>query len=190
MTAAAVRPGRPNGWWGMAIFVAAEATLFGTLAGTYLYLRFENAHWPPPHVHAPGALRPALLTLALVATSIPMQRAWGAARDGRRAAAWWSLLVAFAVQLGYLIWQLHDYVHALHAMPPQQSAYASVYFTLLGADHLHVLLGVVLNAWLLVRISSRLTRYRLVGLQAITFYWHAVNVITALVLLIQVSPQL
>src|SRR6185437_11423193 len=28
------RLARPNGWWGMALFVAAEATLFGTLIGS------------------------------------------------------------------------------------------------------------------------------------------------------------
>ena len=38
------RLARPNGWWGMAIFVATEATLFGTLIGTYFYLRFNNLH--------------------------------------------------------------------------------------------------------------------------------------------------
>jgi heme/copper-type cytochrome/quinol oxidase subunit 3 len=37
----------PNGWWGMAIFVASEATLFGALLGTYYYLRFKAVHWPP-----------------------------------------------------------------------------------------------------------------------------------------------
>ncbi len=190
MSAVAERSARPNGWWGMAVFVAAEATLFGTLMGTYLYLRFQNAHWPPAHVAKPPVLTPALLTLALVLTSIPVQLAWRAGRDRRRPAAWRWLAVAFAVQLGYLFWQLHDYVLAVHAMHPQASAYSSVYLTLLGADHLHVLAGVLLDAWLLLRISSRLTRYRLVGLQATTFYWHAVNTITALVLLVQISPHL
>jgi cytochrome c oxidase subunit 3 len=190
MSAVAERSARPNGWWGMAVFVAAEATLFGTLMGTYLYLRFQNAHWPPAHVAKPPVLTPALLTLALVSTSIPVQLAWRAGRDRRRPAAWRWLAVAFAVQLGYLVWQFHDYVLAVHAMHPQASAYSSVYLTLLGADHLHVLAGVLLDAWLLLRISSRLTRYRLVGLQATTFYWHAVNTITALVLLVQVSPHL
>ena len=70
------------------------------------------------------------------------------------------------------------------------SAWASVYVTLLGADHAHVLVGVLLNAWFVLRISSRLTRYRAVGVQATAFYWHAVNVITLVVLLVQLSPHL
>jgi heme/copper-type cytochrome/quinol oxidase subunit 3 len=62
--------------------------------------------------------------------------------------------------------------------------------TLLGADHAHVLVGVLLNAWFLLRIWSRLTRYRVVGVQATAFYWHAVNVITLVVLVVQLSPHL
>jgi heme/copper-type cytochrome/quinol oxidase subunit 3 len=189
MSAYAVRPARPNGWWGMAIFVATEATLFGTMMGTYLYLRFHNAHWPPAHVAKPPVLTPSLLTLALVLTSFPMQRAWHAGRNGARVGAWRWLLVAFGVQLGYLIWQLHDYVDLIHTLKPQSSAYSSVLVTLLGADHLHVLVGLALNLWLLAKLGTRLTPYRLVGLQSIAFYWHAVNVITVFVLLVQVSAQ-
>ena len=33
------RRSRPAGWWGMAVFVATEATLFGTIFGTYFYRR-------------------------------------------------------------------------------------------------------------------------------------------------------
>lgn len=190
MSTYALKPARPNGWWGMAIFVTSEATLFGTMVGTYVYLRFHNAHWPPPHVAKPDVLVPAFLTLALVLTSVPMQLAWRAGRNGRRAAAWRFLLVAFAVQLGYLIWQIHDYVHVVHTLKPQSSAYASVLVTLLGADHLHVLAGLLLNLWLLARLARRLTPYRLVGLQATTFYWHAVNAITIVVLLVEVSAHL
>jgi heme/copper-type cytochrome/quinol oxidase subunit 3 len=189
MSAVPVRVARPNGWWGMAVFVATEATLFGTLAGTYLYLRFENAHWPPPNVPKPPVLVPTLLTVALVLTSAPIQLAWRAGREGRRASAWRALGIAFAVQLAYLVWQLHDYVDAWHTMNPRASAYSSVYLTLLGADHVHVFVGLLLTAWLLLRLATRLTRYRLVALQATTFYWHAVNTITAVVLLIQISPS-
>jgi heme/copper-type cytochrome/quinol oxidase subunit 3 len=192
MTAATlpVRAARPKGWWGVVVFVATEATLFGTLVGTYVYLRLHNAHWPPPNVTKPPLLTPTLLTAALLATSIPMHIASRAAGEGRRRVAWRATVVAFAVQLVYIVWQLHDYVHTVHVYDPQQSAWASVFVTLLGADHLHVLAGVLLSAWFVLRISSRLTRYRIVGLQATAFYWHAVNVITLVVLVVQLSTHL
>jgi heme/copper-type cytochrome/quinol oxidase subunit 3 len=179
MSAYAVRQARPNGWWGTAIFVATEATLFGTMIGTYGYLRFHNAHWPPPQIEPPAVLTPALLTLALVLTSVPMQLAWRSARRSARVRA----LVLI------LVWQMHDYLDQYNRMRPQASAYASVYLTLLGTDHLHVLVGILLNAWLLLRLATGLTRYRLHALQSIVFYWHAVNVITVIVLLVQISPH-
>jgi heme/copper-type cytochrome/quinol oxidase subunit 3 len=192
MTAASlpVRAARPKGWWGGVVFVATEATLFGTLIGTYIYLRFHNTHWPPPGVPKPPLLTPTLLTAALLLTSIPMYIASRAAGAGRRETAWRATTAAFVVQLVYLVWQLHDYVHTIDVYDPQQSAWASIFVTLLGADHAHVLVGVLLSAWFVVRISARLTRYRIVGLQATAFYWHAVNVITLVVLVVQLSTHL
>jgi heme/copper-type cytochrome/quinol oxidase subunit 3 len=192
MTAASVpvRAARPTGWWGAVVFVATEATLFGTLVGTYIYLRLHNAHWPPSSVPKPPVLTPTLLTAALLLTSIPMHIASRAAGNGRRETAWRATAVAFVVQLAYLVWSLHDYVHTIDVYDPHQSAWASVFVTLLGADHLHVLAGVLLSAWFVIRIWSRLTRYRIVGLQSTAFYWHAVNVITLVVLAVQLSTHL
>ncbi len=189
MTASAARAARPNGWWGMAIFVATEATLFGALVGTWIYLRIENHHWPPRPLPNPPVLTPVLLTLLLLTTSVAFQLAWRAGRDWDRVRAWWLIAYAFAAQVFYLAWELHDFHDALHTWKPQSSAFGSVYVTLLGADHAHVILGALLSIWLLLRLSARLTRYRLIGLQAVTFYVHAVNVITAVVLVVTVLPS-
>ena len=190
MTAVALRPSRPNGWWGMAIFVATEATLFGTLVGTWIYLRFHNAQWPPVHVEKPPVLVPVILTLALVSTSWLMHRASSAAGLGARATALRAIGIALVVQLVYIVWELHDYVDQLHTVRPQDSAYASIRATMLGVDHAHVVVGVLLNAWLVLRLASGLSRYRVVATQSIAFYWHAVNVITVVLLALDLSVHL
>ena len=187
--AESVRLARPNGWWGMAIFVATESTLFGTIIGTYYYLRFNNAHWPPPGVPEPKLTLPLLLTGVLVATSVPMQVAASAALAGRLVTARAGLLVAAVVQAGYLGMQLHLFVHDVHEFPPSGSSYASAYFTMLGAHHLHVGIGILLNLWLLLRTATGLTTYRVNGLRAATFYWHFVNVLALCVLGTQLSPR-
>jgi cytochrome c oxidase subunit III len=184
------RAARPNGWWGMAIFVATEATLFGTLIGTYFYLRFTNPSWPPAGVPEPKVLAPLLLTAALVATSIPVQVAYNAARRDRVRLAQLALILALVVQAAYLVLQLRLFVDDLDAFSPNASSYASIYFTLVGAHHFHVVVGMLLEAWLVLRLVSGLTRYRLVGLQATAFYWHFVNVLAVIVVLTQVSPAL
>jgi heme/copper-type cytochrome/quinol oxidase subunit 3 len=184
------RIARPNGWWGIAVFVATEATLFGTIFGTYFFLRFQTEKWPPAGVPDPKVLVPLLLTGALVATSVPVQLAYSAARRDRLVVARLALLLALVVQAGYLGIQIHLFLADLDKFSPDQSAYASIYFTMLGGHHFHVLLGILLEAWLLVRLVAGLTRYRLVALQATVFYWHFVNVLAVAVVLTQVSPAL
>ena len=178
---------RPNGWWGMVVFVATEATLFGTMIGSYFYLRFRAVEWPPAGVPAPHVTVPLVLTGVLVATSLPVAMSVSSARRGLAARAWIALLVALVVQSGYLAMQIHLYLDDLDKFSPQGSAYGSIYFTLLGAHHAHVAVALLLEAWLLVRLASGLTRYRLVGLKAVAFYVHFVNVLAVAVVTVQLS---
>jgi cytochrome c oxidase subunit III len=184
------REAKPNGWWGIALFVATEATLFGTLIGSYFYLRFNNLQWPPPGVPEPKVALPLVLTGVLLATSLPLQAAVSAARDARRVRAWWLVALALLVQAGYFAMQVHLFADDLAKLRPQGSSYASIYVTLVGADHAHVFVGLLLDLWLLARLATGLTNYRLVGLRVVTFYWHFVNVLTVAVVLTQLSPSL
>jgi cytochrome c oxidase subunit III len=181
------RVAHPNGWWGMVVFVATEATLFGTLVATYFYLRFRTAHWPPAGVPEPHLT--LVLTGVLVLTSVPVQLAFASARRARVGAALAALLVALVVQAGYFAMQMHLFVHDVHLFPPQETAYSSIYFTLLGAHHFHVAVGMLLELWLVLRLLGGLTNYRLIGLQATAFYWHFVNVLAIVVVLTQLSPR-
>jgi heme/copper-type cytochrome/quinol oxidase subunit 3 len=185
----ALRTSRPNGWWGMAIFVATEATLFGTIFGSYFYLRFRTPQWPPTGVPEPKLTLPLVLAGVLIATSVPMQLAFQSARGGRIGATRAALLVSLVVQAGYLAMQIHLFLEDVHKISPQRTAYGSIYFTMLGAHHTHVLVGILLNAWLLLRLTRGLTNYRLVALRSITFYWHFVNVLALLVVGAQLSPR-
>jgi cytochrome c oxidase subunit III len=180
----------PNGWWGTAIFVASEATLFGALLGTYWYLRFKAVHWPPPGVPDPKVLVPLVLTAVLVSSSVPMQLALRAARAGRTQAAQLALLVALALQGAYFALQVHLYLSDLAKFSPARSAYGSIYFTLVGAHHAHVAVGLLLGLWFVLRLTTGITTYRLTGLWAATFYWHFVNALAVLVVLTQISPAL
>jgi len=193
MSELALREGpaaRPSGWWGMALFVATEATLFGTLVGTYLYLRTQVSEWPPPGVPQPEALWPLVLTATLVLTTLPLRWSLRAARGGRVGAARLGLLAAVAVQAGYLAAQLVLFAHDLDRFPPDRTAYASIYFTLLGAHAVHVAAGILLELWVLLRLVSGITRYRLVALQVTVFYWVFVNVLAVIVVAVQLSPRL
>ena len=184
------RVAKPNGWGGMVVFVATEATLFATLIGSYYDLRFKTPQWPPAGVPDPKVAVPLILLAVLVATSVPVQLASIFARRGLAGAAVPALLVALVMQSGYLAMQIHLFVDDLHHFTPQGSAYGSIYFTLVGAHHAHVLVGILLETWLLLRLLRGVTVYRAVGLHATAFYWHAVNVLAIAVTIVQLSPSL
>jgi len=179
--------GRPTAWWGMLIFVASEATLFGAFVGTYFYLRFKNPAWPPDGLPEPKVVVPLVMTAVLLSTSIPMQLASSAAQAGRLAATRSWILLALVVQAGYFAYQVHDFADQLRDFDISHNAYSSIYYTLLGADHAHVALGLLFNLWLLWKLARGLTRYRVHATQAIVLYWHAVNVLTLVVTLTLLS---
>lgn len=192
-TAAAVdrsRRAMPSGWWGVLLFVATEATLFGLMIGSYFYLRFQSAHWPPAGVDKPKVALPLLLTAVLVSTAAPLFAAVGAARRGRTRAAWLLVLLALVVQAAYLGVQVHEFTGDLDKMSPKDTAYASIYFTLLGAHHVHVAIGILLELWLVTRLLSGLNNYRLIALRCVALYWYFVTALGVAVVFTQIYPSL
>ena len=184
------RRGPSVAFWGMAMLVASEVTLFGTFIGTYYYLRFTNVHWPPPGTPEPRVVVPLIMAGVLATTSLPLQLAAIAARRARLWTARLLLVWALVVQCGYLVYEIHDYVGQLHRSTPQDNAYSSIYYTLLGADHAHVAVGILLVVWLLWKLLRGLTMYRLNAVQVVAFYWHAVNLLTLIVIGVLLSVTL
>jgi heme/copper-type cytochrome/quinol oxidase subunit 3 len=181
----------PAGWWGMALLIATEATIFGSLIASYFFLRIEASEWPMGGLKAPDVLMPTVLTAALVATSIPMVLAASAALRGHTARAWWAIAVAVTIQCAYMAIQLVTFVDDLDSVPPTANAYASAYTTLLGVHHAHVLVGIALGIWLLGRLAiGGLTRYRVDAVRNVAWYVHFVNAMAILVLLTELSPRL
>jgi cytochrome c oxidase subunit 3/cytochrome c oxidase subunit I+III len=174
---------RPNGWWGMLLFVATESSLFAVLIATYFYLRFESITWPPHGIDKPKILLPVLLTAVLASTSVPMALAERAIKYGRRRALELWLLLALVLGTGYLFLQLLQFHKDLDKFSPQDNAYASIYYTLTGAHAAHVAAGLLFNLWIQIgawRGAYRPERYAAVQVTAL--YWHFVNALAVAVL--------
>jgi len=180
----------PVGTWGVILLVATEAAFFGTLIASYLYLRLKVSQWPPAGVEPPDLTAPLILTGVLVATTLPILLAVRAARVGRVRPAWLLLLGAMLVQAAYLGVQIHLFGSDLDKFQPTDNAYGSVYFTMLFAHHVHVLVGILMIGWLLARLIGGLTNYRLVAVQVVAIYWYFVNAVAVAITLTQVSPSL
>lgn len=178
LAAAAQRGSRPAAWWGMLILIASEATLFGCLIGTYFYFRFHTTPWPPGGIPRPEAATPIVLTAVLVLTSVPVWLSTRWARTGRLSLTRLAIVAALLVQAGYLAYSIHDYHDQLQTFDITRNAYSSIYYTMLGADHAHVFVGLLFELWLLWKLLRGLTTYRLNAVQVIALYWYAVIVIT------------
>ena len=185
------RIAQPNGWWGMALFLCAEVTLFGTLIGSYFYLDFNAHSWPPSGIKAPSVVLPLVGTGVLIATSVPMWLAARAARAGRRNPVMWLIAGALVVQLCYFGLQIYLFQHDLNDFSPKGSAYGSIYFTLLAAHHAHVVFGILLDAAVLAFVALQgLTNYWLISVRGLALYWHVVNVLAVFVVFTQLTPSL
>jgi heme/copper-type cytochrome/quinol oxidase subunit 3 len=191
-TARVVRQRRalPNGWWAMALLVATEATLFGSLIATYFYLRFQSGTWPPAGIDPPSVPLPLVLAGVLVGSCVPMLGAVRASRAGRLGAVWGLVALALLVQGAYLGLQVHLFADDLNAFSPTRTAYGSIYFTLLGVHHAHVAVGLLLDAWLLAVLPFGLTNYRSIAIRVIALYWYFVAFVGVLVTLTQLYPSL
>jgi heme/copper-type cytochrome/quinol oxidase subunit 3 len=185
------RRAQPSGWWGMALFLCAEVTLFGSLIATYFYLDFNSRHWPPPGIERPSVILPFVATGALLATTIPMWLAARAARAGRRGQVLWLMSFAVVIQACYLALQIILMEHDSRHFSPRGSAYGSIYYTMLGAHHAHVLLGILIDLAVIWYVSIRgLTNYWLIGVRAAALYWYVVAGIAVFVVFTQTSPTL
>jgi heme/copper-type cytochrome/quinol oxidase subunit 3 len=184
------RMARPSGWWGVLLLLATEAAFFGTLIASYFYLRVQVIEWPPPGVDPPTVAPPLILTAALVATSLPLVLAVRAARAGWTRPTWLWLALALVVQSAYIAGQAILFVEDFNKFHPTENAYTSVYFTLVGAHAAHVVVGMLLIAFLLVRLAWGLTNYRVIGVRVVAIYWYFVNAVAIPVVVTQVSPSL
>jgi cytochrome c oxidase subunit I+III len=180
----------PLGVWGMVMLIFTEGSLFFTLLGSYWYLRFHDAQWPPPGTPDPSVALPLAMTAVLLASAVPVVFAARAAVADRAGAARAWLTLGLAMQLAYLAVQVLLFRHDLLDVSPRDHAYGSMYFGMLALHHAHVVAGVVLSAALLAKLAGGLTSYRVTGVRAAAWYWCFVSAIAVPVVLTQVSPSL
>jgi heme/copper-type cytochrome/quinol oxidase subunit 3 len=170
--------GRPTGWWGMLLLIATEATLFAVLLSSYFYLRFQHpGDWPPDGIADPKLLKPAIMTLLLMASSVPVYLGERGIRRGDVRRLRIGIGLTFLLGLGFLILQGFEYREKLAEFRPSTNAYSSIFFTITGFHGAHVIAGLLLLLWTQFfawRGAYRAERH--VAVQVAALYWHFVHV--------------
>jgi len=164
------------GWWGMVFFIASEALFFAYLIAAYLYLRANSATWPPNGLPRLELLFPAINSVILIGSSLPVHWARSAIERGNRSTLNRGIILTLVMGAVFLAGQGWEYSRA--GFSPSDGAYGSTFFTLTGFHGAHVLAGLVfLLVVLVMSLRGRFSPERHFGVEAATMYWHFVDAV-------------
>ncbi|OFW13213.1 MAG: hypothetical protein A3F70_12065 [Acidobacteria bacterium RIFCSPLOWO2_12_FULL_67_14] len=177
-----IRPdtGLTNPKLGIWLFLASEVMLFGSLFSAYALLRSGAASWPDQSAVLSVPLA-TLNTVILISSSVTMVLAWSGARAGRMDRFRIYMGLTLLCGAGFLAVKAVEYGDKFaHGLLPSTDNFLALYFTMTGVHAVHVLAGMVVNAFLLgpgARMwrsePERFTnRVEVAGI-----YWHFVDVV-------------
>ncbi len=186
-----IRPdtGVYNAKLGVWLFLASEVMLFGGLFSAYIFLRIGAPEWP-------GMIKGTMYTssfdvlsvpigtfntLVLIASSVTMVMSWASLmmNNFKKYRMYMGLTIALA--LVFLVVKAFEYNSKFeHGYFPAESTFLAIYFTLTGLHGIHVIGGIIVNAYFWGPGSNmwktdpkRFTnRIEIAGL-----YWHFVDLV-------------
>ena len=165
--------------FGMTIFLASEAMLFAGLIAGYIVLRLSSPAWPPsPEYPKLPILLTGINTVFLITSSFTYHFAEVAVKKGKKGIAWLFLTVLLGSL--FLCIQAYEWYHLHHEglWFNTGGAYGASFFVLTGFHGLHVLIGVLMIAWALIRqLGGAFTAQSHTYLILAGMYWHFVDVV-------------
>jgi heme/copper-type cytochrome/quinol oxidase subunit 3 len=180
-------------WWGMVILIATEATLFAMLVFSYFYLRWTSkTGWPPDGMPDPKITRPLVMTAILVASGFTAFMAERAIRRNDLLGLRWGLALTFLGGAAWLGLQAWDYAEKVKEFTPKTNTYGSLVYTLTGAHAAHLIVGVLILGWVLLRAwSGGYGPRRHLGVSLAALYWYFVVIVGVVVFFaVVLSPYL
>ena len=177
-----VRPdtGLTNPKLGIWLFLASEVMLFGSLFSAYALLRSGAPSWPDQSATLNVPLA-SLNTIILISSSVTMVMAWASLKR--------SSLPQFRLYMGltllggllFLVVKVFEYGDKFsHHLYPSTSNFLALYFTLTGLHAIHVIAGMVVNAylWLPGTRMWRTEPERFTNrVEVAGIYWHFVDLV-------------
>ncbi len=181
--------GVTSGKLGLWLFLASEVMLFGALFSSYVLIRVGSTSWPTGVEAGLNTPIGTFNTIVLITSSITMVMSWASLKMGNLGAFKRFLGATIGLGLVFLVVKAFEYSGKFgHGIFPatgwpeagDPSTFYGLYFTLTGLHALHVLLGILVNLWLLIwgvalwktepeRFSGRI---EIAGL-----YWHFVDLV-------------
>jgi cytochrome c oxidase subunit I+III len=162
---------RSPGWWGTLFTLLADATLFSSLIFAYFFLWTVSPQWPPLGYAELPLFWSSIGAVALVLSSLAIrvgQSANVAGRQGRLQLAYLGAIVLAIVFLAAQAGSLFMGEHSAKA-----HAYGALIHTITGFQFFHVVISVVMAAFVVVRTQSGyISRQRIVEPKVAALFWH------------------
>lgn len=172
---AAVQEKKSIGFW---IYLMTDLVLFASLFATFAVLRGQTFGGPSGHdiFDMPFVL---LETMILLTSSFTVGLAiLGSNRGYKKQTIFW-LLVTFALGAAFLTLELTEFTHlAAEGNSWQRSAFLSSFFTLVGTHGLHIAIGLLWLAVMIIRlVKSQFKQTDINRLALFGLFWHFLDVV-------------
>ena len=173
--------GLTNPKFGIWLFLASEVMLFGSLFSSYIILRTGSLAWPVQS-HELNITIGAINTAVLIASSVTMVLSWAALKEQQFKR--FKLYMGLTILLAALFLMLKIWLEYLpkfqHCHVLSTNTFFAMYYLMTGLHGLHVLAGVVVNAYFWGPGSKMwqanpeqfINRIEVAGL-----YWHFVDLV-------------
>ncbi|WP_114577682.1 heme-copper oxidase subunit III [Saliphagus sp. LR7] len=163
--------------WGMVLFLATDVMTFA--AGFVYFFFVRTGPWPPGELPHLLSSLVAINTAVLVASSVTLHVAHESIRGGHRRRFLAFLGATVVLGVVFVGGQLLEYYELLVVEGAALTdVFGSAFFALTGLHGLHVALGVILLAIVLVRAGrGQFSAERHTAVATTSMYWHFVDAV-------------
>jgi len=170
--------GLPNAKLGIWLFLASEVMLFGGLFSSYVILRVNATTWDHSMLSIPMA---TLNTVILISSSVTMVMAWASLAMKNFGKFKFFQLMTILLSFCFLVVKYFEYSSKIHhGHLPSASTFLAIYWTITGLHGLHIIGGIIVNAYLLGPGSKmwQTEPERFTGrVECSGLYWHFVDLV-------------
>lgn len=170
--------GRSIAFWGVILLSLTEAVLFAVLIYSYYYLWSLSPEWPPGGIEPPALGFVSIRTVFLLASSLTIWVAERALKRGDRRGAWIWTIVTVLFAAFFMGGHIHEFLELPKEFLWSDHAYGSLYYTVINFHGAHVTVGLIVWAFILVRMGrgaygpDDVTQFEVASI-----YWHFVDVV-------------
>ena len=170
---------------GMVLFITSEVFFFFAFFWAFFWGALVPPEtfavsWPPEGIEpVPAFDIPFLNTLILLLSGATVTWAHHAVRENDQATAFKALALTVALGVTFTLFQVYEYVHAIHeGFTLQSGIFGSTFYMATGFHGFHVIVGTTFLVVCMMRAWYGAFRPdKHVGFEAAAWYWHFVDVV-------------